>query len=472
MVSVVNLSVWEGLRMIELGVVDLSADGRRRLSALIDRWAWSPPDSRISLPRISSHLLSPEELRFHGSLDVCVVGPELIGCDAAIIHSIRQQIPEKVLVAVLDSRTYSFGLVEKLGRFGIDDVLMDSASSEEFFRRILLLQRRLQTKKRGSLVVVDSARGGVGRTFIAAAIAEGWYARGLKVCVVDCDVISQDLTRFLQVRPCLNEALRLLIDQQRVVTTETVHECVANVWPDEPRLVCIAPPAGGDEAIFASQVAQRGLVSVLDLLLVQFDRVIVDTSGLLAAARNVLFQSCDQVVFVMNRDASAAYATRQALSLISGFIRHDARLVTILNDNGVGSADEALIRRQVAVLSGRPMSLITVPRSRRAAAWMCSGYTPYRFLKRSLESILTDSSSDSVQEYSLQRVFARLLSRISRAMSRLHAHVRNRLRGARGMVGSSETTLGTKAIAGRQPLTIGCDELEGEALVTKPVLLG
>lgn len=458
--------------MIELGVVDLSADGRRRLSALIDRWAWSPPDSRISLPRISSHLLSPEELRFHGSLDVCVVGPELIGCDAAIVHSIRKQIPEKVLVAVLDSRTYSFGLVEQLGRLGIDDVLMDSASSDEFFRRILLLQKRLQTKKRGSLVVVDSARGGVGRTFLAAAIAEGWYARGMKVCVVDCDVISQDLTRFLQVRPCLNEALRLLIDQQRVVTAETVHECVANVWSDEPRLVCVAPPAGGDEALFASPAAQRGLVSVLDLLLIQFDRVIVDTSGLVTAARNVLFQSSDEVVFVMNRDISAAYANRQALSLISGFMRHDARLVTILNDTGVGSADEALIRSQVAVISGRPMSLTTVPRSRRATAWMCSGYTPYRFLKRNLEPLLTGPESDSVGVHTLQRVFKQLFGRIRKVFSWLRTEVRNRLRGARGMVGSSEAKLGTMAIVGHPRLAIGCDGLEGEVLVTKPVLLG
>ncbi len=458
--------------MIELGVVDLSADGRRRLSALIDRWAWSPPDSRISLPRISSLLLSPEEIRFHGSLDVCVVGPELIGCDAASIHAIRKQIPEKVLVAVLDSRTYSFGLVEQLGRLGVDDVLMDSATSEEFFRRILLLQRRIHTKDKGSLVIVDSARGGVGRTFISAAVAEGWYARGKKVCVVDCDVISQDLTRFLQVRPCFNEALRLLVDQQRVVTAETVHECVSNVWSEEPRFGCIAPPAGGDEALFASAVAQRGLLSVLDLLLFQFDRVIVDTSGLVSAARNILFQRCDEALFVMNRDISAAYANRQALSLISGFLRHDARLVTILNDNGVGSADEALIREQVAVTAGRLMTLHVVPRSRRASAWMCSGYTPYRFLKRSLESILSSSDSDAGEVETLRRLLNRFLAAMAAPFGRFRARLRGRLGSTAGKGGVSESMLGTAAIAGHSRLAIGCDQFEADALVTKPVLIG
>ena len=141
--------------MIELGIVDLSADGRRRLSSLIERWSWKAPDSRVSVPRLSQHLLSPEEVRFHGSLDVIVVGPELVGCDAAFVNNLRQQIPDKILLCVLDSRTYSFGLVEQLGRLGVDDVLVDTATSDEFFRRILLLQRRVQNKKRGRLAVVD-----------------------------------------------------------------------------------------------------------------------------------------------------------------------------------------------------------------------------------------------------------------------------------------------------------------------------
>ena len=62
--------------MIELGLVDLSADGRRRLSTLVEKWSWAPPDARVSVPRLSLHLLSPEEVRFHGNLDVCIIGPD------------------------------------------------------------------------------------------------------------------------------------------------------------------------------------------------------------------------------------------------------------------------------------------------------------------------------------------------------------------------------------------------------------
>jgi MinD-like ATPase involved in chromosome partitioning or flagellar assembly len=458
--------------MIELGIVDLSADGRRRLSSLIERWSWKAPDSRVSVPRLSLHLLSPEEVRFHGSLDVCVVGPELVGCDAAFVNNLRQQIPDKILLCVLDSRTYSFGLVEQLGRLGVDDVLVDTATSDEFFRRILLLQRRVKNKKRGRLAVIDAARGGVGRTFLTAALAEGWFSKGQRVCIVDCDVVSQDLTRFLQVRPHVNESLRLLVDQQRVVTSETVTECVRPVWLDEPRFACVAPAAGGDETLFAAPHVQRGFIAVIEALLLQYDRVVVDTSGLIRPACNALFQVCDDLFFVVNRDASAAYANRQALSLIAGFLRPDAQLMTVLNDNGVGSASVSLLKDQVVVIAGRPMSYVTVPRCAQAAAWVCSGSTPYRFLRRSLQPVLSTPDPSGLNSRSFLRfggVLAVWLTAIVKRLSVISAFWRRK----RSRDSASNEPWGAQpTLAARSLLSIGCAIPDDGSLVSKPVLLG
>jgi MinD-like ATPase involved in chromosome partitioning or flagellar assembly len=461
--------------MIELGIVDLSADGRRRLSSLIERWSWKAPDSRISVPRFSLHLLSPEELRFHGSLDVCVVGPELVSCDAAFINNLRQQIPDKILICVLDSRTYSFGLVEQLGRLGVDDVLIDTATSEEFFRRVLLLQRRVRDKARGRLVVVDSARGGVGKTFLAAALAEGWFSKGERVCVIDCDVVSQDLTRFLQVRPHINEPLRLLVDQQRVITTETVNECARAVWIDEPRLVCVPPVAGGDESFFSTPHTQRGFVAVIEALLLKYDRVLVDTSGLISAAKNTLFQICDELLFVVNRDASAAYANRQALSLIAGFLKPDASLCTLINDTGVGTASVPLLKEQVVVIAGRKISHVIIPRSPQAAAWVCSGYTPYRFLRRCLRPIVFASQERAAAngERSFvgraESVSASFYSRIKRFA--LFEGLRWR---KTGRASASGEPWGERANLDAPPrlLSIGHAIPDEGVLVSKPVLLG
>lgn len=382
--------------MIELGIIDLSADGRRHIASLIQKWTWVSPDSRVTVPRVSVHLLPPEEIRFNGSLDVCLIGPELIGCDAAFIHTIRQQLPGKLIVCILSQQIYSFGLVEQLGRLGVDDVLMDSATSDEFFRRLVLLQRRLNHKKKGRLVVVGAARGGVGTTFVAAGIAEGYLSKARKVCVVDCDVISQDLTRFLQVRPHVSESLRLLIDQQRVVTSETVAECAQPVWSDAPRIMCVPPAAGQDESIFATPRAARAFCAVLEALQTMHDVVVVDTGSLPAVAISALYQVADEAVFVANRDPAGAFANRQALLMISGYVRPDAKISTVLNDNSLITASLGVVRDEALALPGREVNEVVVPRMPKAGRWPCSGATPFQFLSRYFESLLVEPNDDAV----------------------------------------------------------------------------
>ena len=374
--------------MIELGVIDLSADGRRRVAALLERWTWSSPDSKLSPPRVSLSLLSPEEIKFHGSLDLCVVGPELISADAAYIHTIRQQLPGKLVLCIVDSTTYSFGLVEQLGRLGVDDVVLDSATSEEFFRRLVLLQRRVNGRARGEVVVVSGARGGVGTTFIAASLGEASLAKGRKTCLIDCDVRSQDLTRFLQVRPCVSEAVRLCVDQQQVVTSELIAESACQVWGDVEKLVCVPPPAGGDEAIFASQRAARAFVGFIEGAQSLYETIVIDCARLPAAVLQSLYQIADHGILVLNRDPSGAFASRQSLALMTGCLRPDARISTVINDNSVVSMPLALLRKEVLATPGKVACEVIIRRTPRAAPWPCSGYTPYQFLSRHFDRLL------------------------------------------------------------------------------------
>lgn len=408
--------------MIELGVIDLSAEGRRRLLQLLERWILTQPEARqFSLPRISLQLLAPQEVRFNGAIDLCVIGPELVGTDAAYISQIRQQLPGKVLLCVLDVSTFSFGMVEQLGRLGVDDVLMASASSEEFFRRLVLLKRRVGGSVRGDLVVVDAARGGVGVTFLAAAVAEGSLSAGKRVCVVDTDVISQDLTRFLQVRPCVNEPLRLLIDCQRVVTVETVQECTYPVWSDEPGLRCMPPAVASDEAILSSAAACRTFISVLEVLQTQYDTVVVDAAPLLAGARQAVYQVADQVVFVLNLDPAGVFAHRQALSLIRGCLKPSARLTVAVNENGKVIAPIQVLKEYIAPATERPVELVTVPYSAAAARWACSGRTPFRVLKRPVRALISNTARTAPTRTSLapiRDVAASVLSALRRRMGR------------------------------------------------------
>lgn len=455
--------------MFELGIVDLSASARRRLAALVERWAWVSPESRIATPRISIHLLSPEEVRFHGSLDVCVVGPELVGCDAAYITTLRRELTDKLIICVLDARTQSFGVIEQLGRLGVDDVLLETATGDEFLRRLVLLQRRLRSRQRGRVVMVDAARGGVGCTFIAAALAEGCADQKKRTCVVDCDYLSQDLTRFLQVKPFVSEALRLLVEQQRMVTGETVSDCVHSVWADEPLLHCMPPPAGSDDGTLAPAVATRAFIDIIETLAVLHERVIVDASSLSAGVKRALYYASDLVVFVANRDPAAAFANRQALSLVSASMRVDSQLHVVLNDCGRPAASRALLERDVLSVLGRSRQCVYLPHSTRAARWACSGRTPFAFLRRHFLPLLHASTADDAASRGTVGMGVRAwCDVVGRIVARLLSWRRKK-----------EMPLEAESNCGRgdtsyEPLSLGFTEnllTQGE-LVSKPVLLG
>lgn len=456
--------------MIELGLVDLSADSRRKLSALVEKWAWSGPDKRASLPRLSITLLAPEEIRFHGSLDVCIVGPEILACDAACITTIRSHLPGKILLCVLDAATYSFGMVEQLGRLGVDDILLDTASSDEFFRRLLLLQRRVGEKKKGRLHFVTSARGGVGATLCAAALAEGLVRGKKRVCIVDCDAFSQDVTRFLQVRPFLNEPLKLLIDQQRVVTSETIAECIRPVWSEgSGTLSCVPPPVAPDASIFASPQASRALAGVLDALRLQFDEVVVDASALLRVTQQALVGLADRVLFIMNRDASGAYANRQALVLLSGALAVDSKLIVVINHTGSAAASLTMLKREVVCVPGREIESITLPFSPKAARWACSGRTAYHDLRRHLRPLL--ESNDSVSAGFLRLASEWLRARFGRGRTKEQGEV---YRGEGEWPSySAEVSSSARALMSAAPIRGFLEgSLQDEKLVSKPVLLG
>ena len=455
--------------MIELGIIDLSADGRRRIASLIEKWTWASPDSRVLTPRVSLTLLSPEETRFSGALDVCVIGPELIGCDAAFIHTIRQQLPGKLILCVLTHKIYSFGLVEQLGRLGVDDVLLDTASSDEFFRRLVLLQRRLSHKKKGRLVVVGASRGGVGCTFLAASLAEGFLNAEKRVCVVDCDVISQDLARFLQVKPHVSEPLRLLLEQQRVVTSETVAECCAEVWSDEPNIVCVPPAAGQDETIFASPRATRTLAAILEVLQTQYDVVVVDTASLPVLTTSALYQICDEAVFVANRDPGGAFAHRQELLLISGCARPDAHITVAINDNSVATASLSLLRREALCVPGRETRQVFIPRTPKASRWPCSGATPYQFLDRFVDPLVARSCGGDGS--APPDLFAPTGGWLSASIARVGAAVWRFRSGKRGRL-SAEPEAPTPTERQVFPALGFTDRPFGEGdLVSKPVIL-
>jgi MinD-like ATPase involved in chromosome partitioning or flagellar assembly len=270
----------------------------------------------------------------------------------------------------------------------------------------------------------------------------------------------------------VNEPFKILLDQQRVVTAETVKECVFPVWADEPHLLCVPPPAASDEAAFSSPQACRTLLSVLEVLQTLNDAIVVDASPMTLGVRQALYQVADDVVFVLNKDPAGAFASRHVLSLISGHIRRDARLIAVVNDLRNGGAPLSALRDCIAVPGDRAVRMVTIPFSSRAGRWPCSGYTPSRYLRKYFAKILPDALDQSEERNtSLETPWESILHErganfLKAIFRRLHRKKTNEGHG----VDASRPSAAVRHGHGALPLLTG--PAPEDELVSKPVLAG
>jgi len=201
----------------------------------------------------------------------------------------------------------------------------------------------------------------------------------------------------------------------------------------------------------------------------QFDVVVVDSGGLPSATLVALYQVCDEVIYVANRDPGGSIAHRQALLLVAGYARLDARITTLINDNSVLAASVRTLKTESLVMPGREFREVVLPRSVRAASWPCSGGTPYQFLNRHIDDLVDDphggATRVNMRSRSLEASFVSRCFQLAVAAFRIF---RLRSRAGAGLESNSTSSLEREVVPGIGYTHAPLDENE---LVSRPVLV-
>lgn len=367
--------------MLRLVVVDATAESRTKIVNQITQFLNSDIPDLALLPRISVQPLTIQELKFHTAPDICLVGDGLLSSDLKEIANIRKLLPETPLIARLTQNIENLETIEYLARMGVDDTISDRIHAQEFFRKVILLVRRKVKTKAGQLIVVDSGKGGLGTTSIvsglAGAILED-YKLNKKVAVLDFDFETQDLSRFLQARPFLNENLQLLFDRTRPVTEESVRQCLVPVWGEADGLFCMPPSYETEELYDSRSYYPRILISILETLDCMFDVVIVDTGSARGAFLKTLYRVADKVVFITNNNPSSLYACVDRLSKVKGMMAPGAELVVLNNAPNKHGLPAVLVKNEFSTAAKIELDAwldFDLPDCKQANRWPGSGET-------------------------------------------------------------------------------------------------
>lgn len=332
--------------MIRIAVIDYSAEARSRILEQLDTFLRSDiPEIQLA-PRISLKPLSIQEINFHSAPDVCLIGPELINKEMTEISRIKKLFPNTPILVWLDQQLSNLNVIEQIARQGADDFLSFDTSAQYFFKRLLILSRKTIRQSSGKLIVVDGGKGGVGVTTVVAALAELVSSKAQKVVIVDCDFETQDCSRFLQCRPFINENLRLILDEERAISEESVDQCLSLVWQDDKFLRCMAAVADNDDLYNPKSNATRIFMSVLEILDSSNDLVVIDIGCARSNLQKMLYRVADKLIFVINDDPASFYASVEKLTRARSQLSAGAQLCVLENNVGLSGLGNRLLRKE------------------------------------------------------------------------------------------------------------------------------
>ncbi len=233
------------------------------------------------------------------------------------IRTLHNQDPALVLMLVAEEVTSD--LLRRGMRAGVSDVLeapLDEPKIEaaiEQFGHDVLKRQSASAKppepvesEEGRLITITSAKGGSGKTVFATNVALLLNRfPDTKVCLVDADLQFGDVCLVLQLEPrftMVNAAHELHhLDGELLDSLLTEHPSGLKV---------LAAPL---EPAFADDITTAGLMQMLDVLLENYDYVLVDTPSMLDELILSLLEKSDDILMVVDMDLPSVKNAKLAL---------------------------------------------------------------------------------------------------------------------------------------------------------------
>ncbi len=154
------------------------------------------------------------------------------------------------------------------------------------------VEQQSPKKKRGEMIAVCSAKGGVGRTILTVNLAIALFKKNIKVSILDGDFqfgdigLAMDLQSTFTIKDVMEEIESL--DEYMLGSYLCKHDSGVRVLP--------AP----DRPEYADLVTKEALNKIVDFLLQQFDYLVVDTGVGLQDQTMEVLEKADQILVVTN----------------------------------------------------------------------------------------------------------------------------------------------------------------------------
>lgn len=368
-------------------VVDRSAGERLALQRRLEEALIECRDSVGHLASLEFVPASPEELPAY--LDrtylerknlAIVFGPAL-GVDEMVAKS--QGISQPVF-GLLPPEILSLRNLRRLEKCGVTVLETEDTPS-----RIIhtLLSAKSDNTRRGKLVTVTGAKGGVGTSSLVAGLAHAAQMEEHSAVVVDLSRRGV-LLQYLGAPRWHSPEYRSLLIELSAPSCEQVKKSVV-VAPNGIEI--LLPPSGslGDirELWLRSPETLEINLALIDILLELYDVVLVDTANTDGVLSFALENRADERILVGSNDPASVHLLGGALKSAKDHLTLGGLtlVLTLLSESALSEHE---ILELLLAEEDRKVRTHTIPKDRGAAGWIGTGNSIYTEGSRKLQEIL------------------------------------------------------------------------------------
>jgi pilus assembly protein CpaE len=381
--------------MLQVFVIGRTATERSSLVRQLEKLVTDTADELEVLPHIAFRPTSLTELPYLEQADIVLVAASVAEEDLTLIRDIKARVEHTPVLVFLSSRLDRLSIVEQLARFGVADTLPEDVSNKDLLRKLVMYgSTKRKSSGSGKLVVVQGAKGGVGTTTIAAGLADAIFRDGGRVCILDFDLQRQGLSRFLQIKPFVNETLSTLLLGGRRIDAQMLEQLVTPLWEEDDNSVlhAIAAAPDIDEFHADSTRSARSLQSLLSSLQESYDAIIVDAGCVRGSLRRVLLSQTQVFVAVTSNDPGSLMAMMQMLARDAAHLNTQSQLICLENRIQQAGLPPKLVPAEIGDFlerEKRGCSHESLEFSKTGARWPGSGETFFSMATSRERSALT-----------------------------------------------------------------------------------
>lgn len=314
--------------------------------------------------------------------DVVVLGSGLGDKGVGIARQTHTIAPWVQIVMFVTDNVYGGGAFRAAQQAGVRKVFPDSASPLDFLQELVAIHSDFRKEGRtheGRVVLIAHAKGGVGATSIAAALAEVCSVFNRRTMLWDLDVETRDLSRSLTVNGEEARVVSSWVNGSRDISRESLRDALIPISSDVS--VLMPPDRFAESMDLVCHADGMGIAQrIVDIARVLFDVVLIDSGGRMGPAVGGLVRSADVVLLVIDDTVLGLTAVDLYLSFIKSLVGSTDKLCFLVNpySGAFTSIDQIAADLEPAHQLGEsPWRLPPIPNDPKAALWPGSGRTLY-----------------------------------------------------------------------------------------------